>query len=395
MTEKKYLNAVARLKTVAYTEYEEDPARAWALEPFELSQINLIVGLNATGKSRVLRVLNGLARSIDGSRQLSTLDTGHYTATFLVGDENKEVVYEFAVVARKITLEKLSLGDEVLLSRDGVGKSQLWFHKNEISIEVQIPTTHLAISSRRDANQHPFFEPLHAWANTIKYCEFSKLEMQQLSAFEGKTDPENFLALPLQESFHLLVKTSKERFGHSFNSAVLNDMRRLGYHLEGFGLKPAIGINIPLATRNAAQTIFVREKDIEMDIQQAAMSNGMIRALAALVFLHTCRLNKNRDCLIIDDIGEGLDYDRSTKLIKILTEEAEKGFLQLVMTTNDRFVMNAVSVQWWSVIQREQGRVEVFNAKNSIESFEEFEKWGFNNFDFFAKRLYSKSVKKQ
>lgn len=382
--------ALARLKSVAYTEFEEEPDRAWKLEPFELEQINLIVGLNATGKSRVLRVLYGLARSIDGTRQPTTLDTGHYRAVFDVPGSGDQLTYEFSIAAKKVKLERLSVGQKVWLDRVDTGKSLLWFEKNQLSIEVHVPTSHLAISARRDENQHPYFEPLHAWAKTVKYCEFSKLESQTFSAFEGAIDSESVQSIPLQDSLHLLIKASKDRYAHAFTSGVLNDMRRLGYQLESFGLKPAVGVNLPLIARGAAQTIFVRERNVGADIPQNAISNGMLRALAALIFLHASKLNKTRDCLLLDDIGEGLDFDRSTKLIKIFTEEADRGYLQLVMTTNDRFVMNSVPVSCWSIIQREGGKVEVFNAKNSPESFDEFEKWGFNNFDFFAKRFYVK-----
>jgi hypothetical protein len=50
--------------------------------------------------------------------------------------------------------------------------------------------------------------------------------------------------------------------------------------------------------------------------------------------------------ILIDDIGEGLDFDRSSRLIKLLIEIAEKNEnIRLIMSTNDRFVMNAVPEQ--------------------------------------------------
>jgi hypothetical protein len=169
-------------------------------------------------------------------------------------------------------------------------------------------------------------------------------------------------------------------------------MRRLGYDLESFALKPLAGVSLPIPTsfapKGAAQTLVVREKGVHTEIPQFAMSSGMIRALASLVFLHVSRLLKKRDCLIIDDIGEGLDFDRSTKLIKIFIEEAQRGFIQLIMTTNDRFVMNSVPLENWSIMQRDGGKVVVFNAGNSPEAFREFEELGFSNFDFFSRKGY-------
>lgn len=394
MPEKSNSAGVTRLVSISYTEFEEDRSRTWQLDTFELQHINLIVGLNATGKSRLLRVINGLARAVEGSLTPANLTTGSYKAVFSVPSSSDRVTYEFSVTANKVIQERLLVGSLVHLDRKENGRTQLRFVKNEINIDVQIPASLFAITARRDADQHPFFEPIHEWAATVKLFSFTSIEHQQFSAFEGKMDFGLVGRLPAHESFHLLVKLGKERFGHTFNSSVINDMRRLGYELESFGLKAATNIALPIpavfASKSAAQTLVVREKGIDSDIPQGSLSSGMLRALASLVFLHTSRLLKNRDCLVIDDIGEGLDFDRSTKLIKIFTEEANRGFLQLIMTTNDRFVMNSIPIENWSIIQREGGKVEVFNKSNSPEAFEEFEQWGFSNFDFFSRKAYIK-----
>jgi hypothetical protein len=54
------------------------------------------------------------------------------------------------------------------------------------------------------------------------------------------------------------------------------------------------------------------------------------------------------------------------------------------MATNDRFVMNAVPLQYWSVLRRHGGGAEVLNYENSKAKFDEFKFTGMNNFDFFA-----------
>jgi hypothetical protein len=54
------------------------------------------------------------------------------------------------------------------------------------------------------------------------------------------------------------------------------------------------------------------------------------------------------------------------------------------MSTNDRFVMNNVPLEYWQVIQRDGGKCKIFNYKNSKEKFDDFEYTGLNNFDFLA-----------
>ena len=54
------------------------------------------------------------------------------------------------------------------------------------------------------------------------------------------------------------------------------------------------------------------------------------------------------------------------------------------MATNDRFVMNNVPLECWTVLQREGQKCAVYNYNNSKDFFEEFKFTGLNNFDFFA-----------
>ena len=85
---------------------------------------------------------------------------------------------------------------------------------------------------------------------------------------------------------------------------------------------------------------------------------------------------------MIDDIGEGLDFERSWRLIDLLRRKAEDTSIQLVLLTNDRFVMNHVPLDEWSVLQRQGGHVRVRNCENSRDVFEEFKFTGLSNFSF-------------
>lgn len=52
------------------------------------------------------------------------------------------------------------------------------------------------------------------------------------------------------------------------------------------------------------------------------------------------------------------------------------------MSTNDRFVMNSVPLEEWSVLRREGGKVTVHNYSNSRETFDDFKFTGLSNFSF-------------
>ena len=128
---------------------------------------------------------------------------------------------------------------------------------------------------------------------------------------------------------------------------------------------------------------------------QTDMSMGMFRALSIIIHFNYYELEKIPGCVLIDDIGEGLDYERSTELIKLLIAKVESSVsnIQLFMSTNDRFVMNSVDLKYWQIIDRVGGKVNYYNIKNSSQVFDDFKFTGLNNFDFFATDFFKTGFK--
>jgi hypothetical protein len=110
----------------------------------------------------------------------------------------------------------------------------------------------------------------------------------------------------------------------------------------------------------------------------------MFRALSMLIHVNYGVMVSKPNCVLIDDIGEGLDFDRSCKLIHLLREKAHDSSLQLIMSTNDRFVMNNVPLEEWTLLQRRGSNLTVRNYENSKDAFDRFTFMGLSNFDLFA-----------
>jgi hypothetical protein len=65
------------------------------------------------------------------------------------------------------------------------------------------------------------------------------------------------------------------------------------------------------------------------------------------------------------------------------------------MSTNDRFVMNNVPLEYWTVMHRAGTKLLSINYRNSKELFEEFELIGLNNFDFFTSKSFLNNLDKK
>jgi len=179
-----------------------------------------------------------------------------------------------------------------------------------------------------------------------------------------------------------LFDRATKKYGKPFEDSVIEDMRFIGYDLESVAVKPLQNVVIhgsPVAMNPAG--LQVKERDIPGEVQQLSMSQGMFRALSIVIHLRYAEAINRASCILIDDIGEGLDFDRSTKLIQLLMDRAEQHKVQLIMSTNDRFVMNAVPLEAWAVIHRTGGTCRILNFDNSRERFEDFKLTGLNNFD--------------
>ena len=118
------------------------------------------------------------------------------------------------------------------------------------------------------------------------------------------------------------------------------------------------------------------------------MPQGMFRAFSVLVQVNYYILSGNKAFVIIDDIGEGLDFSRAKQLVQLLIAKAGEARIQLIMSTNDSFIMNAVDIKHWAVIMREGHKISLYNYANSKEIFEEFKFTGLNNFDFYASEFF-------
>lgn len=381
-----------RLESIEYLEFK-DEQYAWKLEELTFKDINLIVGKNATGKSRVLRIIHGIARLIDGSMNPAALPSGRFVAKF--GDEKKgvrnEVKYIVDINGGLVTHESLVENNIPKLARKKDGSCSMRFEQADSDITVSIPQNLLAIASRRDPIQHIYFEKLIDWAKTVRLYETSRTRNDSANIFQGKFDINSVPNIDISDSISLIIKLGRENFNRDFITPVVSDMRKIGYDIADFGLMPRSGIESPIKTSGIEEVIFIKEVGIEKKLPTNELSSGMFRAFSVIATFHFIRLQKNHGCLIIDDIGEGLDYERSKQLINLIIEQAEKNrYMQIIMTTNDQFVMNNIKLDYWTILKRDKGVIKGFNMDNSKELFEKFEEYGLNNFDFFSNEYFLK-----
>jgi ABC-type multidrug transport system ATPase subunit len=356
----------------------------WLIDNVNLGEINLVVGKNSSGKTRTLNALSDLVSMITGK---GTTATGPVSYELLFKNSDNLMKYELSYDLETIHSERLYVGEELVMERGEEGKGKVKYEATPGSmyLDFEIPHDQLASYAKRDRLQHPFMETIHGWAVSLRRFNFSgdlgKTRYALKSSFQSKevdwTDTTNSL---------VPVITVAEEEYRQFHELVLKDMQKIGYDLEDFGI-----IHFSERFSGSSQdryAVFTTEKGLQKEVTQRDMSQGMFRAFSVLLQINYYLLCGNKGLIIIDDIGEGLDFSRAKHLVKVLISRATDSGIQLIMSTNDSFIMNAVDIENWAVIMREGHKISLYNYENSKEIFEEFKFTGLNNFDFYASEFF-------
>ncbi|KVD03236.1 ATP-binding protein [Burkholderia ubonensis] len=386
------------LTHISYNETTVDNggSQEWRLQGLDLGPINLLVGKNSSGKTRVTNIISTLARMVSG-KLAPNFTSGTWIAEFerMKGLSRESQRYHVELSERIVSRESFHIGRQSIMGRSADGSCYVVRKAGQERVKYKVPTNQLTAVVRRDEIQHPFFEHLYKWGSDLCIYRFGSDFGKSSATFitPAGAGEEIFSTSDQVDNAVNVFRKTLEKFGDSYKQSILDDLNELGYRCTDVTLAFVNGIQFygmpPLA-------LAVKEQELKNYTKQAEMSQGMYRALALCIHVNANIMwaqdqQRGRELklgdlpmLVIDDIGEGLDFERSRKLVSGLIRKAKEYQIQLVMSSNDRFIMNDVPLEYWTVLHRKAGNVQAFNSTNSKKSFNEFEYLGLNNFDFFS-----------
>jgi predicted ATPase len=378
------------LRKLTFSE-NEGKSIEWLIDNVHLDKINLIVGQNSSGKTRTLNALSDLVDMLTGSTNIPK-SHGKYLVSFIQEDE--EVLLEFEYDSGSIQNEILTWKGAKLLEREGTGNGTIVYMggKDQISLGFGIPKNQLACFAKRDKLQHPFLEEIHTWAMDMRRFDFSGNLGKDNYALKSHFEEDEVDFRDTRSTLVPVLYLAMERFSE-FRAQLVADMNEIGYKLEDAGI-------VQYSEKNHREqqdkyAVYTTEAGLEKQVTQRDMSQGMFRAFSVLVRLNRYIMLGKGGCIIIDDIGEGLDFSRAKLLVNLLVKKAESSGIQLIMSTNDSFIMNTVQIENWAVLHRDGNKISLYNYENSREIFEEFKFTGLNNFDFFASEFFKSGFSDQ
>lgn len=368
---------------------EEGKPNEWAIESkngdlIRFDNINLFVGKNAVGKSRSLTVLCEIANLLSLKKSIADLKFPQIKYHLILKEDN--ITYEYT-----ISVEKYQITDEVLwvkgVEKYNRNKGKIYSEASK-GFETLIISDTEVITSIQDKNKDfPYIPEIFEWSNALKnYAFTNQYEKNHLIKHSEEFDSTQVLDDFAPNNIIKLFFKGKRDFGQVYIDNIISDLDSIGYDVRSIDLSKDKSGNIGIS---------VQEEELSEPTLQLDMSQGMFRALSFLIQMEFALLSKISVCLLIDDLGEGLDYARSKSLIDILIYKVNNSDIQIFITSNDRYIMNKIPLRYWSVIER-QPKASIFhNYHNSMEIFDDFKYTGLNNFDFLASDFYLHGFKNE
>jgi len=280
-----------KLERFKYWEREAS-GEEWEVEPLTFGRFNLVVGRNATGKTRLLKAIARVAAEISGESRTT-----------------RNMRFELEVDSRG-----------------------------------------------EDAKAE--------WARQTQYWPFSA-EMN-FRSFKRE-------AVSYENAADVFLRGTKS-FGPGFEEEVRARLNEVGYEAE----------ELSALEQSGAARIEVRQAGRAAMTPLRKLSQAQQRTLTLLTYVTLLERSKIAATLLVDDFAEGLDFESAGRLTTLILKIAEAAPLQFITATNDRYVMNLVPLEFWTVLLDEPKGMRVFNYFNSKQKFDDFKFTGLSNFDFFS-----------
>ena len=234
-----------KLESLAYVQHEGTP-QEWRIEGCSLGDVNLLVGRNASGKTRTANVIKNLGRIVCGEAK-PRFKSGAWEALFESGDT--KTTYSMACQDSRVVRERLQLDGEELMTRGQNGEGRIWAARvgdGGTFIDFQVPGDELACVSRRDSVQHPFFERLYQWGRQMRMYPFGTPLGKDTFVVFVQGESEAALDLNDPDCVVPLFKKAQDELGDNFVTSVRADLAELGYSVDSLSLSSPHSITLQI-----------------------------------------------------------------------------------------------------------------------------------------------------
>lgn len=350
-----------KIKSILIDENETNGKPHWKSNVFEFSDLNLIIGPNASGKTQFLRridYLRGLHTPDQPTKNISTIFKTSIKFDVISEDGSflKSIDYNLTISPGPILEEEIKGSDgtlhftfkdnNALLWDETEKKQKSFLYNNTSTITKQV--SHMKEFGTIAQIGKFFQNVLHIQSNNFNQFEV-EINMNQIVPSRSMSNISPVI-LNWKRNFPDIYKQLISKYKSFFDK------------VQDFETELIPTTN----TISSAEILSLSEKDIDRQIKIFDMSSGMVRILALLALSFIRRLPRREapSLILIDEIDNGLDYERVGSIIDLLKSEAD--FSQIVVSSHSPVVCNFIDPNDWRVFRR-KGSIHKITSPLKIE----------------------------
>lgn len=352
----------------------------------EFGNINLVLGDNAQGKTRLVLAIRFLRDIHKGARALLK-PNGCIVANLVFETENikDEIVYNLEI---KLLPDNLTPNFNEEITRNG---KTIFSRKNLILLDEE---KDINISQFYIAGNVPCIMSLSG--NEFKTINLLKSFFERIVLLESnRLDTSN-----IEITGEMLFLNDR---GRNASSVLENWKIRLPQVYEevvtefedvfSFIKKNSTMTRIQSiqGTNVIAPMLFFTDKDNDIEIGQINWSDGMLRIVCLIMlpltrFINNANSFKRPSLLLVDEIENGLDFTTLSHIINFY--EGWSSQMQIVLTSHSPTVCNLVSPEKWRIAKRKGEVVKFLNPSTVEENLENSRKKLLkDNWEFYKRHI--------
>lgn len=343
-----------------------------------LEDFNLILGDNAQGKTRLFNVLSFLHDIHVGTRKLQNPEyRGECRLLFV--DDTDRISYELELEGLSSGLvfkEIIRRNEKILFDRS---KGLLINESTGESVDkFFLPDTAPVTASVKE-DTYPTINSLQSF--------FERMLFLQANRFAGNNifiDTGALILNPTGSNVGSVMTNWREKRPSAYQEVV--DSFKANYSfIQEVSVKET---ELPNGIR--APVLSMKEKGIEMDIEQVNWSDGLLRSIC-LFALPCTQFQENSAEIVrpsficVDEIENGLDFRTLSRVIEHY--DAYSNLIQVAITTHSPLVCNLVEPTRWRVMKRKGPVVRAFAPENVEDLDEVRQKLGTDNWEFYRRHI--------
>ena len=188
-----------KLRQLSYIKKSLTPNNnEWSVDELSLMDINLVVGKNAIGKSRVVKLINKAASIINGIAVDDNFNGAVSVTEWQLHFETangSSLKFDFTSSLDMFESEKIYLDEKLVLDRTRE-QTQIFSYSSKKSnkfISIAPPIDRLTLHVRRDQLEFPFFEDIVKWAKQLRLFDFTAIDPLDSTSKSLEYHPVNLL----------------------------------------------------------------------------------------------------------------------------------------------------------------------------------------------------------